>query len=294
MQGTDDTLFTLHEAITNYDALKANGVPVQMLWFCGSLTDNPGVAHGQCLTPEGARSSAHPALRAALARPLPQKRHIGRHRPRIHVDLRHRDRAHHARHIRPLRALRSPPRVREPCRWSPAIRQARTSSPAGPSTPSTSRCRAPSAGTELLGEPTLTLNYSGTASNPDDRLYAQILSNANGLVLGNQVTPIPVTLDGQAHSLTIPMEAVAADAGPGSTYTLQITDGTTVYFAARNAGPSTSRISRSASRPSPPARLAWSPASRRPVTRAPRPRCSRARRRRAELPAARSARYLWA
>ncbi|MFZ0041112.1 MAG: alpha/beta fold hydrolase, partial [Solirubrobacteraceae bacterium] len=53
MQGTDDTLFTLHEAITNYDALKARGVPVQMLWFCGSLTDNPGVAHGQCLTPKG-------------------------------------------------------------------------------------------------------------------------------------------------------------------------------------------------------------------------------------------------
>jgi len=26
---------------------------VQMLWFCGSLSDNPGVAHGQCLTPKG-------------------------------------------------------------------------------------------------------------------------------------------------------------------------------------------------------------------------------------------------
>jgi hypothetical protein len=43
-------------------------------------------------------------------------------------------------------------------------------------------------------------------------------------------------LDGQAHTLTIPLEAVAADVGPGSTYTLQITDGTTVYFAARGAG----------------------------------------------------------
>jgi ABC-2 type transport system ATP-binding protein len=53
MQGTDDTLFTLHEAITNYETLKAHGVPIQMLWFCGSLTDNPGVAHGQCLTPKG-------------------------------------------------------------------------------------------------------------------------------------------------------------------------------------------------------------------------------------------------
>jgi len=94
----------------------------------------------------------------------------------------------------------------------------------------------PAPGTELLGEPTLTLNYSGTAANPDGRLYAQILSNANGLVLGNQVTPLPVTLDGASHSLTIPLEGVAADASAGSTYTLQITDGTSVYFAARSAG----------------------------------------------------------
>ena len=94
----------------------------------------------------------------------------------------------------------------------------------------------PAAGTEMVGEPTLTLDYSGTATNPDGRLYAQIISNSNGLVLGNQVTPIPVTLDGQAHTLTIPLEAVAADVGTSSSYTLQITDGTSVYFAARTAG----------------------------------------------------------
>jgi hypothetical protein len=68
------------------------------------------------------------------------------------------------------------------------------------------------------------------------RIYAQILSNANGLILGNQVTPVPVTLDGSTHTLSIPLEGVAADASAGSTYKLQITDGTTVYFAARNAG----------------------------------------------------------
>jgi hypothetical protein len=50
------------------------------------------------------------------------------------------------------------------------------------------------------------------------------------------VTPVPVNLDGHAHTVTIPLEAVAADVGPGSTYTLQITDGTDVYFAARSAG----------------------------------------------------------
>ena len=34
----------------------------------------------------------------------------------------------------------------------------------------------------------------------------------------------------------MPLEGVAADAAAGSTYTLQITDGTSVYFAARSAG----------------------------------------------------------
>ena len=52
MQATDDTLFTLHESIENYKALKANGIPVQMLWFCGGLTGGP-TAHGICNTPVG-------------------------------------------------------------------------------------------------------------------------------------------------------------------------------------------------------------------------------------------------
>jgi ABC-2 type transport system ATP-binding protein len=94
----------------------------------------------------------------------------------------------------------------------------------------------PALGTELVGEPSLNLTYSGTATNANSRLYAQIISNANGLVLDNQVTPVPVTLDGATRTLSISLEGVAADASAGSTYTLQITDGTSVYFAARNAG----------------------------------------------------------
>ncbi len=91
----------------------------------------------------------------------------------------------------------------------------------------------PPVGTEMLGEPTLSLSYSGTAANSDGRVYAQIVDNQSNLVLGNQVTPIPVTLDGSAHTLTIPLEAVAADVTGGKSYTLQLTDGTSVYFAAR-------------------------------------------------------------
>ena len=45
MQGTVDTLFTLDEGIANYQAVRRNGVPVSMLWFCGG--------HGLCLTQQG-------------------------------------------------------------------------------------------------------------------------------------------------------------------------------------------------------------------------------------------------
>ena len=235
MEGTDDTLFTLHEAITNYNALKANGVPVQMLWFCGSLSDNPGVAHGQCLTPKG---------------PDPDIT--------LHFELRWL-----AHYLKRDSSLDTGPGFT----WisDQGTEHTAAAYPPAPGTPVTGSgsgtlpmavgdtsgelivaskaanavnvpISTPAAGTEMLGEPTLNLTYSGTATNSDGRLYAQIVSNANGLVLGNQVTPLPVTLDGQTHSLTIPLEGVAADAVAGSTYTLQITDGTTVYFAARAAG----------------------------------------------------------
>jgi ABC-2 type transport system ATP-binding protein len=46
--------------------------------------------------------------------------------------------------------------------------------------------------------------------------------DTTGLVLGNQVTPVPVTLDGQTHTITIPLEQVAHTLAPGETVTLQL------------------------------------------------------------------------
>ena len=87
----------------------------------------------------------------------------------------------------------------------------------------------------MLGEPQLELRYSGTAVSPDGVVYAQLIDDKRGLAVGNQVTPVPVTLDGAEHTVTLPLEAVAVDTTEGSTYSLQITGGTTLYFAARQA-----------------------------------------------------------
>jgi ABC-2 type transport system ATP-binding protein len=79
---------------------------------------------------------------------------------------------------------------------------------------------APDATTYVVGAPQLTVSYSGTGSGT--HVYAQLLDNTTGLVLGNQVTPIPVTLDGHPHTLTIPLQPVAHTLFAGQTVSLQL------------------------------------------------------------------------
>src|SRR3954452_15889538 len=62
VEGTADTLFTLHEAIENYAILRGNGVPAKMMWFCGG--------HGVCLTGSGPAGHIEAAVVAWLRRYL--------------------------------------------------------------------------------------------------------------------------------------------------------------------------------------------------------------------------------
>ena len=58
-------------------------------------------------------------------------------------------------------------------------------------------------GTTVVGAPHLTFNYSGIGTSRS--VYAQIVDTNTGLVVGNIVTPIPVTLDGRTHTADINM-----------------------------------------------------------------------------------------
>ena len=60
--------------------------------------------------------------------------------------------------------------------------------------------------------------------------------DGGGHVVGNQATPIPVTLDGATHTIERPLEAIAAEAKAGTGYKLQITPATTLYTPQRSAG----------------------------------------------------------
>ena len=81
--------------------------------------------------------------------------------------------------------------------------------------------------TYLVGAPELTMTYSGTGSAR--HVYAQIIDDRTGLVLAGIVTPIPVTLDGQTHTITIPLEPLSHTLRPGQSVTLQLVGDAGLY-----------------------------------------------------------------
>src|SRR3954454_24718461 len=223
VEGTADTLFTLHEAITNYAILKANGVPTKMMWFCGG--------HGVCLTGTGPAGHIEAAVIAWLQRYVAGKNvDTGPRFEWLADDDQWRSAEDYPVHDgAPITASGSGTLVLNPAdAVSGTIATAgRAANAVNVSVP------PPSAATQILGEPTLSLTYSGTGAGT--HVFAQIVDEAKGVVAGNQATPIPVTLDGQPHTITRPLEAIALSAPAGAKYTLQIIGGTMLYGPVRGA-----------------------------------------------------------
>jgi ABC-2 type transport system ATP-binding protein len=94
----------------------------------------------------------------------------------------------------------------------------------------------PSAAANVVGAPHLELTYQGTAAPQKTWIYAQFLNPRNGAVLGNTATPIPVTLDGQQHSISRDLELVAGRAPAGGGYTLQLTASSSLFDIQRSTG----------------------------------------------------------
>ena len=89
----------------------------------------------------------------------------------------------------------------------------------------------------MLGAPGLTLRYQGTSPAGDrpTRVFAQLVDDATGIVVGNQITPIELTLDGKEHVTKTPLEMVVFAAKPGAPLTLQLV-ATTVAYAQPQLG----------------------------------------------------------
>jgi ABC-2 type transport system ATP-binding protein len=226
VEGTADTLFTLHEAIVNYAVLRGNGVPAKMMWFCGG--------HGVCLTGTGPAGHVEAAVVAWLRRYLAGDASVDTG-PRFEWvaddDIWRSSGDYPLPEDAPLVATGSGTLALTPgdAASGTPVSAGRAANALNVAVP------PPSSPTQLLGEPTLTLTYSGTGSAASTYVYAQIVDEARNVVVGNQATPLPLTLDGASHTLTRSLEGIAVAAPAGAKYTLQLTGGTQVYGPVRDA-----------------------------------------------------------
>jgi ABC-2 type transport system ATP-binding protein len=234
LQGTDDTLFPLQEAIDSYRILRRNDVPVAMRWFCGG--------HGLC--PLGT-ADPRPVERAVLAwfRAYLQREGAPRTGRRFIWTMDDGTRRSAADYPLPrigsLRGRGSGRVVLSPAHTAPGLFLTAARAPRALNV----AIRAPRRGRDVVGAPKVRLTYRATArGGARTWLYAQVVEREQDRVLGNQVTPVPILLDGRRHALTRRLEVVATRAARGSRYVLQLTDATSIYARQRVRG--TVRVAR--------------------------------------------------
>jgi ABC-2 type transport system ATP-binding protein len=98
------------------------------------------------------------------------------------------------------------------------------------------RFASPPAGADIVGTPTVRLSYRGTADPARTFVYASVVDANADRVIGGESTPIPVVLDGRAHSVERPLEAIAVHSVAGSAYRLQISSGGATYALQSSVG----------------------------------------------------------
>ncbi len=248
-QGTSDMLFTLKQAIQSAENIQANpyDVPVKMIWFCGG--------HGACNTGEAPGQNAmliasrlawmdqYVKRQGSAADALPTFQWYDQVKVLHTSDLMPYDPGFATRRtvasgadgklaIVPVlggssRAFSVP---------SDSVTQFVTSLPV----PGVARnainvdlsTDVLTAGTQVVGAPEVTFNYSGVGSS--NALFAQLIvtdAKGNRSVVGDEVAPVPVTLDGRQHSITIPFAIanIAYTVQPGDKLTLQLTSSALVF-----------------------------------------------------------------
>ena len=189
MQGTTDTLFPLDQASAAYAALRRNGVPVQMLWYCGG--------HVACTADPGDPRTLARAGLAWLNRWLRRDATVDTGAPfqwladdgvwRSGPDF-------PLASAGALEAVGSGSLTIAP-KDSPLRGLGRASAPARNAVDV--RFPPPSAEADLVGNPRVRLVYRGRAKPQRTFLYTQIVDDESDRVLGGLATPLPVILDGR-------------------------------------------------------------------------------------------------
>lgn len=243
VQGTVDTLFTLDEAISNYRVLRAKKVPSAMLWFCGG--------HGVCLTDAGDTTRVARAAVAWLDRYVKRDTSIALGPKFDTVDQ------NGKRYTAADYPLPSAGSVAADGSGTLSLVDTGGAGPAKIPVGTTNPLAGVAAGITpaeatnavdvsvgwtrsavVVGAPKLTLTYHGTAGSGSQptRVFAQLVDESTGLVLGNQITPVKVTLDGKSHSASTTLEDVVFSGDSSSKVTLQLVATTTAYSKPRLGG----------------------------------------------------------
>jgi ABC-2 type transport system ATP-binding protein len=243
VQGTVDDLFTLQEAVDNYAILRRDGVAVKMLWFCGG--------HGVCLTAPGNTALIQRDTLAWLDRYLKREPQVKTGPPMQWVDQNGGEHTGTGYPLPGAGSLSAQGAGTLPVNASggsgPAVPGAGAGTlgtfaakvtPAKATNAVEVRMASPQRTALVVGAPQLTITYHGLSTNQHTTtsVYAQIVDDATGKVLGNQVTPVPITLDGANHTLTARLEIIAATDRPGEHFTLQLTPSTVAYVTQRALG----------------------------------------------------------
>jgi ABC-2 type transport system ATP-binding protein len=235
IEGTVDTLFTLDEADRNYHALEKQGIPLKLIFFCGG--------HGVCLTKSDSDSAALGDSARAQQRRLEWFDRYLRGKAKVDTgpafEWIDEDAGWHS-------SAQYPPQTTSTLSGTGSGQLPLTPGTTPPpgsgvavfGTPQPVSIKAEvssPAGLDVVGEPQLTMTYTGTAAPAQTYVFAQLVDPSRNVVVGNQVTPIPVTLDGAEHTMEIPLERIAS-VSTASGYELQLISASTVYDIQRSAG----------------------------------------------------------
>ncbi len=244
IHGTIDTLFTLDEAVTNYQILKSNGVPTKMLWNCDG--------HGICLAEKGDETRASRAAVDWINRYVGRDESVDTGPGFDMIDqfgVRHTADEYRQADGEPvsasgegtlqLTADGGAGPVELPEGFAAILAGvARDVTPGRAANAVNVAVDTDDRDALLLGAPKLSLTYTGTAGQGDrpQRVFAQLVDESSGFVIGNQITPVKVTLDGKSHTVDVDLEMVAFAMKPDSKVTLQIVASTAAYIEPQLGG----------------------------------------------------------
>ncbi len=245
LQGTVDVLFPLQQALDNYAVIGQTGKPVKTIWYCGG--------HGQCLDPVDADKQTAWLAQETLTwmntyvrdkgegstEDLPVFQWVDQKGKLYSSDSMPVPNSALYAGSAPITASRSGNFLRlavpvlggsGPQNLAKFPVSLATAAPAidavNIAIPNPGR-GDPLAETYIVGAPTVTLTYSGIGTTRT--VYAQLVDKNTNRVVGNIVSPIPVTLDGQTHKYTVSMENIAYTMAEDDELVLQIVDSAAPY-----------------------------------------------------------------